>query len=145
MLTPFGSKVRWLPLGLLAVILLAPSRATGEEKEDPILAFVKKQVKDPAKPFTLVVSLKVKEGTGDKFEAAFAKALTATRKEKGCLTYDLNRDSQDALSYVVYERWKSVADLEAHLKSDHIKTLLKVLPDVAAGAPDLRVLTPASE
>ena len=74
-----------------------------------------------------------------------AKALTATRKEKGCITYDLNRDSKDAKRYVVYERWKSLADLAAHMKTDHIRTLLEALPDLTEGAPELRILLPAAE
>jgi len=134
-------------LGLAVVIVgvVGHPAARADEKEDPIIAFVKPRLKDASKPFTLMVGVKVKEGSADKFEAAFAKALQATRKEKGCLTYDLNRDTDDATRYQVYERWKSLADLEAHIKSDHIKALLKVLPEVTSGAPELRVLLPTSE
>lgn len=132
-------------LMVLGLVLVGPSPVLAEEKDDPILAFVKQRLKDPEKPFTLMVGVKVKEGAGTKFEEAFAKALKATRKEKGCITYDLNRDADDALRYQVYERWKSLADLKAHLESDHIKALRAVLPDVAAGPPELRVLLPASE
>ena len=38
-----------------------------------------------------------------------AKAAKATRAEKGCIAYDLNRDTEDTARYVVYERWKNVA------------------------------------
>jgi quinol monooxygenase YgiN len=128
----------------LAAMVTAPS-VCAEEKDDPIIAFAKTRLKDPKKPFTLVVIVKVKEGSQEKFEEAFAKALTATRKEKGCLTYDLNHDTKDAQSYVVYERWKSLADLEAHLKTEHIVALLKLLPELTEGQPELRILLPASE
>ena len=121
------------------------SPAWGQEKDDPIIAFAKSKLKDAGKPFTLIVSLQLKEGAGPKFEEAFAKALVATRKEKGCITYDLNRDAQDAKRYMVYERWKSLADLDAHLKTGHIKALLEVLPELIAGPPDLQILLPASE
>ena len=46
---------------------------------------------------------------------------------------------------MIYERWKSLADLDAHLKTNHIKALLAVLPDVSVGAPEVRVLLPAAE
>src|SRR5436190_7530117 len=105
---------------LLAVLLLVTSQAAAEEKESPILSFAKERVKDQKKPFTLVIRLKVKEGSATKFEETFARAARATRAEKGCIAYDLNRDSDDAARYMVYERWKSLADLEAHLNSDHI-------------------------
>ncbi len=134
-----------LVAGPLFAILFVPVLAAGEEKENPILTFVKTRVKDQKKPFTLVVRVTVKDASTAKFEEAFAKAIKATRAEKGCLTYDLNRDTNDAARYVVYERWKSVADLESHLKSDHIKALLAALPDLIEGAPEPHVLTPAGE
>src|SRR4051794_30946591 len=114
---------------LLALLLIVPARAADEEKENPILAYVKAHVKDQKKPFTLVIRLTVKDGSAAKFEETFAKAARATRAEKGCITYDLNRDSDEAARYVVYERWKSVAALESHLKSEHIGALLKALPE----------------
>ena len=129
---------------LLSLLAFMPA-AVAQDKDDPIIAFAKARLKDPTKAFTLTVTVSVKEGANAKFEAAFAKALVATRKEKGCIAYDLNRDSTDGNRYVVYERWKSLADLDAHLKSDHLKALLEVLPEVIAGAPDLAILLPASE
>jgi quinol monooxygenase YgiN len=133
-------------LGLAALLFLVLPAPTGaQEKDDPIVAFVKTKVKDRDKPFTLLVTVKVKEGMGAKFEEAFAKAIQGTRKEKGCIRYDLNRSLEDATKYQVYERWKTVADLEAHLKTEHIKALREVLPDVLTGAPELGVMLPASE
>jgi quinol monooxygenase YgiN len=134
-----------LVIGLLAVMVLAPSRAASDDKDDPIIAFVKPKLKAPDKPFTLVVILKVKEGEVKKFEAAMAKAVKASRMEKGCISYDLNRDSEDPMRYQIYERWKSLADLEAHLKSEHLKALRGLLPELVAGPPEPRVMLPASE
>src|SRR5215204_1831208 len=110
--------------GLVALLFLVlPAPVAAQENDDPIIAFVKTKVKDKDKPFTLLVTVKVKEGMGAKFEEAFTKAIQGTRKEKGCITYDLNHSLEDATKYQVYERWKSVADLEAHLKTAHIKAL----------------------
>jgi hypothetical protein len=75
---------------------VSPPAVSAGEKENPIVATVRKHLTDIDKPFTLVVVVRVKEGTGEKFEKDFAKALTATRKEKGCISYDLNRDLKDA-------------------------------------------------
>jgi len=125
--------------------LLSGTSAFAGDKEDPVVAFAKSRLKDTAKPFTLVVVVNVKEGSAERFETAFAKALKATRKEKGCITYDLNHDSQNTNRFVVYERWKSLAALERHMKTDHIKALLEVLPDLTTGAPELRILLPAAE
>jgi quinol monooxygenase YgiN len=133
-----------LAAAALTFALAAPGNG-GQEKPNPIAAQVKASVKDPTKPFTMLVHLKAKEGAGEKFEAAFAKALKPTRKEKGCLAYDLNRDPKTPGQYLLYERWQTLADLEAHLKAAHITTLLMELGDLLAGPPELRILLPAGD
>jgi quinol monooxygenase YgiN len=131
----------WLVAALLTAILAAPAFA----QDNPIVASVKSRLKDPDKPFTLIVQIKVKEGAGERFEAAFAKARRATRQEKGNLAYDLSRDTQDPSRYLVYERWKNLEALEAHLQTAYIKALLAELPEFSAGPPESRVLLPAGE
>jgi quinol monooxygenase YgiN len=135
---------------LLVVTVLAGSAlvvipAPAQEKENPIAAQVKAAVKDPAKPFTLIVRLRIKEGVAAKFEAAFAKARKATRQEKGNAAYDLNRDAKTPTQYLVYERWQSVAALETHLKSPHITTLLAELGDLLAAPPEASIFLPTGE
>ena len=134
---------RGLAVGL-GLALLA-GLAAADDKDDPIVAFAKAKLKNADKPFTLMVMVKVKEGAGAKFETAFAKAAKETLKEKGCLRYELNRDSDDAAKYLVYERWKSLADLKTHLATDHIKALRADLPDLVTGAPELRIMLPTDE
>jgi len=133
-----------LTLGLLAVVGNT-NRVAGEDKEHPVITVVKSRLKKPDKPFTLIVRVQVKEGAAKQFEAAFAKAITATRKEKGNLAYDLSRDTQEPSRYLVYERWKNLAALEAHLKAPHLKALLSELPKLTVGAPESQVLLPAGE
>jgi quinol monooxygenase YgiN len=129
----------------VSAFLLLAAPATGQEEENPIVTFVKERVPQPDKPFTLLVRLRAKEGSGEKLEKAFAPAITASRKEKGCLAYNLDHDPKQADQYLVYERWKSVKDLEAHLKAPYIKALLAALPDLTTGRPEPTVLVPAGE
>jgi quinol monooxygenase YgiN len=139
------------PLKLVAtaisfvLLFLATPVMLGQAGSDPIVDQVKSQLKDPAKPFTMFVHLQVKDGMQGKFEAAFAKAVKASRKEKGCIAYDLNRDAKETTRYVLYERWKNLADLEAHLKAAHLTALLAELKELLAGAPEIKVLLPAGE
>jgi quinol monooxygenase YgiN len=132
-------------LGVLAVSLPTVTRAPAGEKPNPIAAKVKASLKDSAKPFTLIVRLRVKDDAGDKLEAAFAKAAKATRKEKGCLAYDLNRDAKAPTQYLLYERWQNLDSLEAHLRAPHITALLAQLGDLLAGPPEAQVFLPAGD
>jgi quinol monooxygenase YgiN len=136
---------RLVPIVLLAVLALVGGVAAGQDKEHPIVAQVKPKLKDANKPFTMIVVAKLKDGASDKFEAAFAKALKGTRKEKGYYAYDLNRDVDDPNRYLVYERWRNLADLEAHLKAPHLKALLAEIGELLEGPPEVRVLIPVGE
>jgi quinol monooxygenase YgiN len=123
----------WL-LALPALALAgAFSAALAADEDHPAVALVKSKVKDPAKPFALFVTIKPKPGKGKDIEAAFAPCIAATKKEAGCLAYELNRDPDDPTTYVMFEKFKSVAALEAHLKSEHTTKLLKALEQLADG------------
>jgi quinol monooxygenase YgiN len=126
------------------ITLLVPA-AGADSEPNPIVAEVKKALKDPAKPFTMVVHLQVKEGMQGKFEAAFAKAIKGTRTEKGALAYNLDRDIKDPTHFQVYERWKSLADLDEHLKTKHITALLAELKELLSAPPEVKVFLPAAE
>jgi quinol monooxygenase YgiN len=131
-------------IGGLAALLMAP-RAWADEKPNPIVAQVKAELKHPTKPFTMLVFIHVKEGSEEKFEAAFAKAIAGTRKEKGNLAYQLNRDARKPGHYVVYERWQNLAALDAHMNTPHIKALRADTGDLRVGASEVKVLLPAGE
>ena len=130
---------------IFAIAALVTASAPAQDKEHPIEAMVKANLKDPTNPFTLLVQLKVKHGENKKFEAAFAKAVIGTRKEKGNKAYDLNRSAKSPNEYVVYERWQDLKALQEHLKAPHFATLLSEVGDLLDGAPDVKVLIPASE
>jgi autoinducer 2-degrading protein len=145
MMTAFARKSWLAAVGVLALWLLLPGAACAQKDENPIAAQVKAALKDPSKPFTLMIQLQVKDGMQEKFEAAFAKASKATHKEKGCIAYDLNRDAKDPTRFLVYERWKSLSDLQDHLKAEHTMALLGELKDLLSGPPEAKVLLPTAD
>jgi quinol monooxygenase YgiN len=128
-----------------AALLALPLALSAADETNPLVAKIKADLKDPTKPFTLIVQLEAKDGMQAKLEAAFAKAVKETRKEKGCLAYNLNRDAKESTRFLVYERWKSLADLEAHLKSPHITALLGELKELLTAPPEGKVLLPVGE
>ncbi len=130
---------------LLAVPLVmlfagADADVKAADEDNPVIKLVKSKVKDPAKPFALLVTFKVKAGNEKKFEEAFAPALTATRKEPGCIAYYLNRDPDEPTTYIMYESFKGVAGLDAHMKEKHTETLLKTVIPMCDGDPQIKVL-----
>lgn len=132
--------VRALVLALpLAALAWSGSPAGAADEENPVIKLVKSKVKDPTKPFALIVTFKVKAGNEKKFEEAFAPCLAATRKEKGCVAYHLNRDPEHPELYVMYEQFRGVAGLDAHMKEKHTQTLLATVLPMCDGDPAIKV------
>lgn len=127
---------------LLASALTLGLALAAAAADDPITAAVKPKLKDPSKPFTMAVVLKVKEARAKEFEAAFAEAAKGTRTEKGHVVYNLYRDADRDGAYVAIEKWKSLDALREHVAAAHTKKLLAALPDMLDGAPEIKVLVP---
>ena len=140
----FARRLTFLA-AVAAVCVLARSVAVAQADEPhPIVAEARAALKDPAKPFTLAVRLKLNAGTTEQFETIFAKAAKLAREEKGCLTYELNRDAKGETSYLVYERWQNLAALETHIKSPHFLELSDEVGPMLDGPPEIVVLVPVA-
>jgi len=79
------------------------------------------------------VTIKAKAGKEKDLEAAFAPCIIAPKKEQGCLAYELNRDPDEPTSYLMFEKFKNIAALKAHLKAEHTTRLLKALEALTDG------------
>ena len=73
----------------------------------------------PKDAVTLVVLLRPRDGQDYLLEAELRALLTPTRKEDGCLRYDLYRSAEGPAAYMLYEIWESRAHHTAHTKTDH--------------------------
>ena len=67
----------------------------------------------------------IKEGCVDEY-LRLGKILVekTNANDKGCINYDLFRDTKDPLHFVMLEEWESVADLEAHMQAEHFKEII---------------------
>jgi quinol monooxygenase YgiN len=100
---------------------------------------------DPEAPFTLIVRMTMRPGTAAAVDAAFAQARPPTLAEPGAICFDLNRDSEDPDKVVVYERWRSLRDIERHLRQPYVTALRNAFNQTIDGLPEFTILTPAGE
>jgi quinol monooxygenase YgiN len=129
---PMPNPSRWLLIPVV-LALLALWMDAARADDHPAVALVKSKVKDPAQPFALFVTIKAKPGKEKDLAAAFAPCVAATKKEAGCLAYELNQDPDDPTTYVMFEKFKNVAALETHLKLPHTAQLFKALETLMDG------------
>ena len=74
---------------------------------------------------TVIAHITAKAGHEEQLRAALLDLVAQTRKEKGCINYDLHQSQESAAQFVMYENWDSAADLEAHAKSAHLQAFGK--------------------
>ena len=65
--------------------------------------------------------------------------IEPTRKEEGCIVYELLQNHADPTDFTFVEEWESQALLEAHLASAHIEEAESQLNGLVAAEPDIRL------
>jgi len=73
----------------------------------------------PKDAVTLIVILRPREGQETLLEAELRALLSPTRKEDGCLTFDLHRSVDAPGSYLLHEVWASRDAHTEHMHTPH--------------------------
>jgi quinol monooxygenase YgiN len=73
----------------------------------------------PKNAVTLVVTLRAKEGQHILLEAELRALITPTRKEEGCLQYDLHRCADQPGTFLFHEVWETREHHTAHTRTPH--------------------------
>jgi quinol monooxygenase YgiN len=73
----------------------------------------------PKNAVTLVVILRAKEGQELLLEAELRALLSPTRREEGCLTYDLHRALEIVGAFLLHEVWATREHHRLHMKTPH--------------------------
>jgi quinol monooxygenase YgiN len=91
------------------------------------------------KTITVVATFQARPGKENELRAALLGLITPTRKEAGCLNYDLHASPEDAAKFLFHENWTSKELLDAHLKSPHVAALLPRVGELCTAFPEIKV------
>jgi len=69
---------------------------------------------------TVVALIQAVPGKSALLKAELEKLVRATRRENGCVQYDLHQDNTDPDRFLFYENWASRELWQAHLASAHL-------------------------
>ncbi|MDE3155793.1 MAG: antibiotic biosynthesis monooxygenase [Acidobacteriota bacterium] len=64
--------------------------------------------------------------------------LDPTRREAGCIRYDLLQSPADPAEFVFDEEWESGAHLDAHLGTPHVAAAVAAVQPLVVRPPDIR-------
>lgn len=73
----------------------------------------------PKDAVTLMVILRPREGQELLLEAELQALIPPTRKEEGCLRYDLHRSMEGPAAFLLHEVWETREDHTRHTKTPH--------------------------
>ena len=65
-------------------------------------------------------------------KAELMKLIAPTRKEEGCLQYDLHQDNEKPHVFMFYERWENRDLWQKHMNNDHLQAYMKATEGAVA-------------
>jgi len=91
----------------------------------------------------VVATLTVKPETRAELIAGATKCIAETRKEAGCIAYDMHESVTDPAKFVFVEQWENVEALGPHGASDHMRAWRKIVKECMSAPAKIEVITPA--
>ncbi len=89
------------------------------------------------KPVTVVARLRAKPGKEQQLRELLLSLVAASRKDAGCLNYDLHQSKQDPAQFIFHENWASQAHLDQHLAKPDLKAALDKAGQMVAEPPQI--------
>jgi len=83
----------------------------------------------PKEGVIVVAMVKAKPRQEEAAKEALLSLVEPTRKEPGCLCYNLHQSKDDKTQFTFYEQWASKEALDAHGKTPHLRSLGEKLKD----------------
>lgn len=87
--------------------------------------------------FTLIARLTARPEQAEALGEGLRALITPTLAEPGALEYRLHRDQADPAVWILYESWRSRADLEAHFAQPYTRALMARFPALLAREMEL--------
>lgn len=80
----------------------------------------------------VTATVTIKPGKEDELVAALTHVAGLTRQEPGCVEYNLHKCTEDPSRFIMIETWRSLEDLQAHLKTEYVQALFAAAEAIVA-------------
>ncbi len=71
----------------------------------------------------------------------YKELVDITRKEDGCIKYELYQDIENPCIITMIEEWETKSSLEAHLKSEHFLRIVPKIKPFMSKTTDMNIYT----
>lgn len=74
---------------------------------------------------TIVARIEAKKDSVDLVKLELLKLIEPTRKEQGCLQYDLHQDNDNPAVFLFYEIWANRELWQVHMNNENLKAFIE--------------------
>jgi quinol monooxygenase YgiN len=92
----------------------------------------------PENSLRIIARVNARADKVDELRSLLIGLVEPTRKEKGCISYELLQNQSDPTDFTFLEEWESQAALDGHSSSEHMKHLRTKLRALIDGDPENR-------
>ena len=90
-----------------------------------------------AKSLTVIAQIKAQPGKEAQVRQELLSLVAPSRKDAGCLNYDLHQAQDNPTLFLFYENWTSKAHLDAHLQKPDLQAVLGRVGQMVAEPPQI--------
>src|SRR5512135_1087181 len=90
-----------------------------------------------AKTLTVIAQIKAQPGKEAQIRQELLSLVAPSRKDAGCVNYDLHQATDNPALFLFHENWESKAHLDAHLKKPELQAVLGRVAQVTAEPPKI--------
>jgi quinol monooxygenase YgiN len=95
-------------------------------------------------PVIVIARAQVRPDARTVFIAAAQDCIAATRREHGCLAYDMHESVSQPGHFVCVESWEQREHVDTHMRQPHLLAFLKVAGACVTASPVIEVIEPRS-
>jgi quinol monooxygenase YgiN len=90
-----------------------------------------------AKSLTVVAQIKAKPGKQGEVRRQLVSLISPSRKDAGCINYDLHQAVDNPALFMFHENWASKGHLDQHLQKPDVQAVLARVGEMVAEPPHI--------
>ncbi|MGH4141025.1 putative quinol monooxygenase [Clostridium sp.] len=88
---------------------------------------------------TIVAKNLIKQGKTDEFKVLAEKLINESRKERGCIAYNLYEDSSNCNILTFIEVWENGEAIKLHNSSEHFTSIVPKFGELKDGQSEINL------
>ena len=90
---------------------------------------------------TVIARFQAKPGKEEQLRQDLVAMIAPSRRDEGCIDYDILRDNDDPKTLFTYENWTGKSALDKHMETPHFKALGEKNKETLAQPMEIHLLT----